>query len=289
MSPRSSISELLVRPRLTFGLHSKSFLFIVKELGINDDEIEGGVPPRVDLGGYWAPPIYAQGLYPPAQAQLYRWTEGGTISAASDCRRYGTAWRSGKMTPLTAYKTVTLFWCNPFVQFRTAMGDASTYDIATSAPPFNRWWPLTFRQDGAISRVDRGKKMLLATEGSAWVTDFELTSHANHNAEKDMGVAGLAGDLAILVGLIAFTCQEKDFDHVLLMDQAWHRYKWRGHARHHGRESKDKAEYESTANIKTGKDKRGIVVEIFLDPENPQGSTPETLHALEWDEEALVE
>jgi hypothetical protein len=31
------------------------------------------------------------------------------------------------------------------------------------------------------------------------------------------------------------------------------------------------------------------VVEIFLDPENPQGSTLETLHALEWDEEALVE
>jgi hypothetical protein len=241
MSPASSTYELPGRPRLAFGPHSKSFLFGVKELHINDDPIEGGVPDRKDFGGYWVPPIYKEGLYPPAQAQLYRWTEGGTISAASDCRRYGTLWLSGEMTPLTAYKSVTLFWCNPFVQFRIAMGDASTYDIATSAPPHNRWWPLSFRHDGAISRVDIGKEMLLTTEDSAWVTDFQLTSHANHNAEKNMGIAGLAGDLPILVGLIAFTCQEKDFDYTLLIDRAWHGYKWRGHARDHGRESKDEA------------------------------------------------
>lgn len=42
-------------------------------------------------------------------------------------------------------------------------------------------------------------------------------------------------------------------------------------------------------NNVTGRDERGLVVDIFLDPENPQGSTVETLHDLEWNEEALVE
>jgi hypothetical protein len=42
-------------------------------------------------------------------------------------------------------------------------------------------------------------------------------------------------------------------------------------------------------NNVTGKDERGLVVDIFLDPENLQGSTVETLHDLEWNGKALVE
>lgn len=36
------------------------------------------------------------------------------------------------------------------------------------------------------------------------------------------------------------------------------------------------------ADYITGREARGMVVTIYLDPENEQGSTFDTLHALEW-------
>jgi hypothetical protein len=235
-SPTSSISDLPVLPRLMLAPDLTSFLFVVNELPINDDPAEGGVAARTNQTGRWVPPVYSNGFYPPAQGQLYRWRHG-TISAASECHWYGKVWVSREMRPLSAYKSVTMFWCNPFVQFMTAMGDVTMYDIVTSVYPRNRWWPLTFRHDGAISRVDMGREPLLATEDSAWANSFGLASHANYNAEKEIGKAGLAGDLAIIIALIAFTCAADDLEDVLLKDQAWRHYEWRGHNRHHGRKS----------------------------------------------------
>lgn len=236
-SPTSSVSDLPVLPRLTLAPNLKSFLFAINELPVNDDPAEGGVLARRNQTGRWVPPIYSNGFHPSAQGKLYRWTHGA-ISAASDCHWFGKAWASRGMRPLTVYKTVTMFWCNPFVQFMTAMGDATMYDIATSAYPRNRWWPLTFRHEGAISRVDMGREPLLATEDSAWADSFGLASHANHNAKDNIGKAGLAGDLAIIVALIAFTCAADDLEDVLLKDQAWRYHVWRGHTRHHGRKSR---------------------------------------------------
>jgi hypothetical protein len=42
-------------------------------------------------------------------------------------------------------------------------------------------------------------------------------------------------------------------------------------------------------NTTTGRDQRGIVVEIFLDPNNPQGSTSDILRNLEMSEGPILQ
>lgn len=207
-----------------------SFLFAVKELQINDNTWQGGVAPRADQYGYWIPPIYAAGLLCSNQARLYKWSNGVINGMSTD---YQT------MSPyLVHYRTKTVFYCNPWSQFQAAVGDASAMDMATANVPNDRWYPLSFHHDGGISRVDvGGSEQYLAGTGGNWVTPLGLNSyHRNH---PDLPAAeGLAGDLAILIALIAFSCEPRDFDRMLLYDRPWHSYRWIGHHRRPGRKQR---------------------------------------------------
>jgi hypothetical protein len=127
-----------------------------------------------------------------------------------------------------------MFYCNPWAQFMTATGDASTRHMALSADPGNRWWPLTFRHHGALSRVEEvGEEQYLAGTGASFIADFGLGAYNNQHAPAS---GGLAGNLAILVALIAFSCEPDQLDNVLIHDRAWRRHRWRGHGRPDGRE-----------------------------------------------------
>jgi hypothetical protein len=132
-----------------------------------------------------------------------------------------------------------LFYCNPWAQFMTATGDASTLNKAHSADADNSWWPLTFRHHGKLSRIEHGGgELYLAGSGSAFIADLGLSSHSNcddSNCDSPPS-GGLAGNLATLVSLVAFSCKAKDLDHVLLLDQAWWHDRWQGHNRGSGRE-----------------------------------------------------
>jgi hypothetical protein len=135
---------------------------------------------------------------------------------------------------LEVYRATTMFYCNPFAQFMTATGDASTRHMALSADPDNRWWPLTFRHHGALSQVEEvGEEQYLAGTGADFITDFGLNAYNNRAAPPS---AGLSGNLATLVSLIAFSCEPDPLDTVLINDRAWRHHRWRSHGRPDGRE-----------------------------------------------------
>ena len=171
----------------------------------------------------------------------------------------------------------------------TATGDASTRHMALSADPGNRWWPLTFRHHGALSRVEEvGEEQYLAGTGAPFIADFGLGAYNNRHAPAS---GGLAGNLAALVALIAFSCESDQLDNVLIHDRAWRRHRWRGHDRPDGRELTYGCS-PAYANASPGVDERGVVAMIYLDPENPIGSTSTeegTLYSLEWGQGALLQ
>jgi hypothetical protein len=219
-------------PTSAIPVSSPSFLFQINELPINDDPDQGGVAPRANDNGRWVPPIYSNGFGPKKRSRLYRWTDG-TISVATDCQWYNGEWWSSTGEALEIYRTTTMGYCNPWAHFLTATGDASTRHMALSADPDNRWWPLTFRHNGALSRVEEiGEEQYLAGTGAAWIDDFGLGAYSNRHAPAS---GGLSGNLAALVALIAFSCKPDQLDNVLIADRAWRHHRWRGHYRPDGR------------------------------------------------------
>lgn len=128
-----------------------------------------------------------------------------------------------------------MFWCNNWTQFVAAPGDASMRDMASSdaSAALDRWWPLNFFHDGSLSRIDiPGDEVVLAGTGS-WIHRLGLDSYSNRDA-SDSG--GLAGNLALVIALIAFSCEARALDTVLREDRAWRHRRWRGH--HHRNGSK---------------------------------------------------
>jgi hypothetical protein len=249
----------------------RSFLFAVNELRDNEDPRDGGVMPRHNDDGHWIPPIYSSGFYPPKTGWLYRWQEG-IISLVSGCPWIDGAFRvsDDDSRLLPQYKTSTLFWCNNFTQFMTATYDVTTYNMADATTPHNRWWPLTFRNEGTLSRVEESAEECLASKGAKWISALGLKSYESDILPHVDG--GLAGNLATIVGLVAFSCEPKRLRDILQVDWAWHGYQWQGHHKNHGRFRQ-----------------RGVVVNIYYDPVNVQGSTENTLKALEWSEHALLQ
>lgn len=114
-----------------------------------------------------------------------------------------------------------------------ATGDASLRDMDQSVEPNNRWWPLTFRHEGSLSRVsESGDEPRLAGTGG-WINGLGLSAYRHRHTTP---AGGLAGNLAIVIGLIAFSCESTDLNTVLLNDRAWRRGgRWHGHSRENGR------------------------------------------------------
>jgi hypothetical protein len=165
---------------------------------------------------------------------VYRW-RNGVISVATSYQ-----WAEGSPYPphggvLDYYRSITMFYCNPWDQFLVADGDASTRDIETSDSPGDLWHPLDFRHDKGLSRLDFVSEPRLAGNGGAFIDHLGLASYERVDSDAPPS-RGLAGNLAILIGLVAFSCRSRDLHNVLIRDRAWHRYRWNGHSRSSGSE-----------------------------------------------------
>ncbi|ESZ98584.1 hypothetical protein SBOR_1034 [Sclerotinia borealis F-4128] len=246
-----------------------SFLFNVNELPINDDPDNGGVAPRANVNGRWIPPIYRAGFLAQIPGRMFRWADGYITDAGYEYRWFGgDGWNSDNQM-LQHYRSTTLFWCNEFTQFQMMEVDASTLDVATSDFPNNRWYPLTFLYDGALSRVSAAlEEQYLAGRDGAWVGQLGLQSYRHR---RNRPTNGLAGNLGTIVALVAFSCHDdRSLYNVLINHMAWRR-QWRPHTAEHGRLHE-----------------RGVVGNIYLDPENPNGSTNDTLYRLEWEDGPMI-
>ncbi|KAG9236535.1 hypothetical protein BJ875DRAFT_222616 [Amylocarpus encephaloides] len=254
-----------------------SFLFIVNELETNDNpEHEGSVETRF-VDGRWRPPIVSLGFFAQAPGRVFRWYNG-TVYDASEYRwnasHYDTPEKadgaiykrtiSGAAEWPVYYRAATVFYCNRFDLFFTARGDASARDIV-NGPPEDAWHPLTFHHCNRISQVDHvGAHEHLYVREADWINQLLPNSYRRETATSHSG--GLAGNLAILISLVAFSCaNDDDLYYVLVNDQSWAGHQWRRHNGQSGRTSR-----------------RGVVTTVYLDPDNPEGSTPERLRSFEW-------
>lgn len=190
-------------------------------LTLNEDYTEGGVIPRVDESGRWLPPIYRAGFGVQNRGTIYRWN-GGEISTAG----------IPNANSLQPYKATTMFWCNPFYQFLAATGDASTRDIASTESE-DKWHAINFHHEETLSRIDYAGDQYLAGNRAGFISQLGLTSYENQHDDAPVA-GGLAGDLAMLIGLVAFSCKRRELSQILINDRAWRNYQWIGHRRSSG-------------------------------------------------------
>jgi hypothetical protein len=240
VSGSSRLSYSLAQPQQVEQLEPPpppptSFLFIVNGLPLNEDIDNGGVAPRTDSYARWLPPLYQAAFGAKSQGTVFRWSNG-VISAPA-----GYQWVDGyAYAPnggaLNYYRSITMFYCNPWDQYLVADGDASTRDIETAPYPGDRWYPINFRHDNGLSRVElAGGEQYLAGNGATFIDHLGLLSYQNQDSAAPPS-GGLAGNLAILIALVAFSCRSSHLRDALIRDRAWHRYRWNGHNHASGRE-----------------------------------------------------
>ncbi|CAD6449849.1 26083eac-cb91-4279-aedc-91a5ad3fd6eb [Sclerotinia trifoliorum] len=247
-----------------------SFLFNVNELHVNQEPDNGGIPPRANENGRWVPPIYRAGFASQTSGRVFRWADGYITDAGGNYHWFdGDGWNYPNNEILHHYRSTSLFWCNEFTQFQMMEADATTIDIATSDFPNNRWYPLTFQHDGSLSRVSASlEEQYLAGREGAWIDQLGLQAYRHH---RNRPTNGLAGNLATIVALLAFSCTDDHMLYSALVNYATWRRQWGNHDAQHGRLHE-----------------RGVVANIYLDPENPNGSTDDTLYHLEWEDGPII-
>ncbi|PQE24184.1 hypothetical protein CJF31_00002416 [Rutstroemia sp. NJR-2017a BVV2] len=253
-----------------------SFLLVVNELSVNENPYDGGIPPRTNEHGYWLPPIHSAGFGQQIPGRLFRWSQGNI----TDLYNTGYQWYNGGWwhtsndrvtTLLTHYETTSLFWCNDFTQFLMLETDATTQDIETAEHPHNRWYPLTFHNTGRVSRVAAAGDQYLAGNRAWWIDRLGLEAYRSLERHTPVAVSGLGGRIATIFALVAFSCRDADELYTILTSHDWCRGLRNHHRAHHGR-----------------RHERGVVVSIYLDPDNPVGSTTAALRDLEWDGDPIL-
>jgi len=160
---------------------------------------------------------------------MFRWTDG-VVASADDCW-YDDAvgWGRSNAT-LRPFRSTSIFWSNNWTQYLYAEFDVTTSSMAAAEFPFNRWHSLQFDHDGTISRLGTYyHHQYLAGSHASWIDPLGLSNHINPELNA---WTSLAGNLATVIGLMAFSCGADELEHVL--PNAWRDRQWVAHGRSHG-------------------------------------------------------
>lgn len=178
---------------------------------MNEDTQRGGVEPQAEYD-HWMPPVQAAGYHSPRRPRLYRWQNGEITKTDANY----TEMRS----MLVEYRTSALFYCDRFLHFRASLCDPTIRDMITAPQPFHRWYRLTFENDRGTSRVDvAASEEYLPNRRPSWISKLGLDSYCDESCETPE-LECLAGNLAIIIGLIAFSCRPGDLGKVLAEERA---------------------------------------------------------------------
>lgn len=221
-----------------------SFLFIVNDLTTNDDPDQPGSIPQRRINGRWHPPEVPQGFYAQQPGDVYRWSNGAVTlaggyywTAQSTENANGTIYTNGSNGGFIwpqYYRAATVFFCNRFDLFFTAVGDAGTRVMADCGPE-ETWQPLTFLHENNNSYVQHaGDEEHLAVRQAAWLEQL-LPNAYRRESRSGPSTGGLSGLLPIIIALVAFSCATEDFYRILIDERAWRGHRWVPHSRPHGR------------------------------------------------------
>ncbi|PTB42396.1 hypothetical protein M441DRAFT_26145 [Trichoderma asperellum CBS 433.97] len=277
-----------------------SFLFVVNRLRVRLDEnlLNGDpwynrVPPNQPSGFTGEIPSYVM-RYQNGQvttAHGYGWWRGDFL---------GTAWPpgyvclagadgnpvytdNGQLQCAERYKELAVFSCNPLLPIVVDNGDPLSTSAALDRSPLLFFHPPS--QPGVSQAVHPDSPMgpgpapckYVAGTSPSWIPSLVPKTYRNpYNAVASVG---LAGELPIVLGLMAFSELGDAEDHTsvtqtFLGDNAA-RGRWNGGFWNHTATPKGYA-------LSTGEDPRGFFISIYLDPDNPDYSTAAHIAELEW-------
>ncbi|KAL7801522.1 hypothetical protein V8C43DRAFT_136988 [Trichoderma afarasin] len=287
----------------TNNLHPdpRSFLFVINELEVKKDDTyhEGDswynrIPPSIP-NGYGGETLgrvmrYHNGRVTVAPGYRWHregmnettgwWPAGGVLVCNPDESPMYT--EDGMLQYAALYKQLAVFSCNPFLPVVVVNGDPlSAESLARSPLQFHH--PL--HQEGishavhpeSIMQYGLGPRKYVAGANPSWMPSLVPTIYSNpYNAVPS---TGLAGELPIILGLMAFSESkqvEGALDRTFLGDGV-HRGKWRDGQWH-------RAEAPRGYVLSAEEDPRGFLITVLFDPENPEYSNESSLFAMEWTE-----
>ncbi|KAF3077360.1 hypothetical protein CFAM422_000368 [Trichoderma lentiforme] len=287
----------------TNNLHPdpRSFLFVINELKVTKDDnynegddwfnhiprknssgYEGETPGRVmryhngevrEARGYgW----YRDDFNEPA------WPAGGVLM-------YNPDTEDGTPQYVAVYKQLSVFSCGPFLPIVVINGDPLTADPDPLSNDSPSRMPLMFHhpshQRGISHAVHPessmqpgpGPRKYVAGANPSWMPSLVPTIYSNpYNPDPSNG---LAGELPIILGLMAFS-ESKDVEGALdrtFLGDGVHRGKWRDRQWH-------RTEAPRGYVLSAEKNPRGFLITVLFDPENPEYSNVSSLMAMEWTE-----
>ncbi|KAF4974113.1 hypothetical protein FZEAL_8951 [Fusarium zealandicum] len=271
--------------------HRMSFLFIVNKLQIRE--------PERDVYGQYIPPTNPHMYEAEVPSKVMRYCNGGDISDTLGYLWYrdpgtvpnGQLWRSnaagewiidestGYYVAALEYKTFAVAACNPLLPIMVVKGDPLIN-------PTGGWELLRiFHPRQALAGLSQvvtleshgmgpggGPVRYVAGRGPSWMPGLLPRTYRSPMTSAPMS-CGLGGELPIILGLMALSA-DKDENNAFACDEIrrkWQRGLWTS--------SESAKGYPETAED----DPRCFLVKVFLDPENPYGSTVDALHRFEWE------
>ncbi|QYS94623.1 hypothetical protein H0G86_001952 [Trichoderma simmonsii] len=290
----------------TNNLHPdpRSFLFVINELKVTKDDnyTEGdgwyNRIPRSNSCGYEGETPgrvmrYHNGRVTAASGYEWHrddfnepaWPAGGVLMYTSD----GIPMYTEDGTPhyVAVYKQLSVFSCGPFLPIVVVNGDPLTAD--PSSPESLSRTPLQFHhprdQEGISHAVHPestmqyglGERKYVAGANPSWMPGLVPAIYSNpyHPGPSN----GLAGELPIILGLMAFS-ESKDVEGAVdrtFLGDGVHRGKWRDGQWHRTEPPRG---YARSAED----DPRGFLITVLFDPENPDYSNEASLWSMEWNE-----
>ncbi|KAM0477448.1 hypothetical protein ACHAPX_005760 [Trichoderma viride] len=271
-----------------------SFLFVVNRLRVRlDEDLLNGDP--------WynrVPPTEPRGFAGEISSYVMRYRNGQVEVA----RGYGwwrgefdgAAWPPGIICMVGAdgnpvytdegqpqycqkYKELAVYSCNPLLPIVVDNGDPLSSSAQLDRSPLLFFHPPS--QPGVSQAVHPDSPMgqgptpckYVAGASPSWISS--LVPRTYRNPYNAVASVGLAGELPIVLGLMAFS-EHSSVTQTFLGDGAAHG-RWRGGFWFHKDAPKGYA-------LSAQEDPRGFFISIYLDPENPAYSTTDHLAEMEW-------
>lgn len=228
-----------------------SFIFVVNEIFVREPDDGGPEPRYTEESRDWLPPKEKGGFSEQKAGIIYRCKNGQItkangygwnprpIATTADPVPYAGGFvvkdnGDGRFTPLVYYNSASMMFCGNFLKFMAARGDVTARDIVRME---DDWWPLMFDHHAnyvSYLRTAGQHKQLAAPGHSEWLKSL-LPKAYDYDVDNREGRAipksgGLAGDLPLIIGLVAFSCSPGKLDSVLREAKSWRGDRWIKHA-----------------------------------------------------------
>ncbi|KAI9149569.1 LOW QUALITY PROTEIN: hypothetical protein HJFPF1_11623 [Paramyrothecium foliicola] len=276
---------------------SLSFLFVVNEL-IVDYDYSDGVASRDDWLNAVPPSTYL-GYNFEIQSRVMRYRDGNVAeahgyqfgrgeTALGMPKAPGVVWAflsDGSIIQAEHYSSYTVFSCNPLLPVIVAEGDASTYsDIIYH--PLQFFHPIDASLKGVSQVAWEDSPMseggapvkYVAGQNPTWMPGLVPESYRNPYRHSPPPSVGLAGELPVVIGLMAFSEAYDRQTNSNCVDEIFL-----------GQDITGGGGIEDGRTVivppdTAQEDPRGFMVAVYLDPENPEGSTAGAIRAFEWED-----